>query len=150
MATDEARRQTSGVETYFLSAGATDSRANAVAARENADHLAGEPVRDPADPVSAILADLQDQASLQGASRLAYAIHERLVASLGAEDHGVKQAPFYVLAGARMPAVLLEVGFISQEAESAKLRTPEYQERIAAAVADGIAAFRKPARRASR
>src|SRR5690242_4887039 len=150
MATDEARRQTSGVETYFLSAGATDSRANAVAARENADRLAGEPERDPADPVSAILADLQDQASLAGASRLAYAIHERLVSSLGAEDHGVKQAPFYVLAGARMPAVLLEVGFISHDAESARLRTPEYQERVAAAVADGVAAFRKPARRASR
>src|SRR5512133_1640080 len=150
MPTEEARKHASGVETYFLSAGATDSRANAVAARENADRLAGEPEVDPADPVSAILAALQDQASLQGASRLAYAIHERLVPALGAEDRGVKQAPFYVLAGARMPAVLLEVGFISHDDEGRKLRTREYQERVADAVAEGIRVFRAETRRASR
>ncbi len=77
-------------------------------------------------------------------------MHDKLVSSLGAEDHGVKQAPFYVLAGARMPAVLLEVGFISNEAEAARLRTREYRERIAQAVADGIRAFRGETRRASR
>ncbi|HVI97122.1 MAG TPA: N-acetylmuramoyl-L-alanine amidase [Anaeromyxobacter sp.] len=150
MPTEEARKRTAGVETYFLSADASDGHANAVAARENADRLAGEPEPDPADPVAAILSDLEDQASLSGSSRLAYAVHERLVPALGAEDRGVKQAPFYVLAGARMPAVLLEVGFISHEAEAAKLRSPEYQERIAGAVAEGVAAFRKATRRASR
>jgi N-acetylmuramoyl-L-alanine amidase len=150
MPSEDARRRFTGVETYFLSADASDTRASAVAARENADRLAGEPEPDPADPVSAILSDLEDQASLSGSSRLAYAIHERLVSALGAEDRGVKQAPFYVLAGARMPAVLLEVGFISHEAESAKLRSKAYQERIAEAVADGVATFRKATRRASR
>ena len=142
MPTPEARRTAAGIETYFLSADATDARAGAVAARENADKLAGEPEIDPADPVSAILSDLQDQASLQGSSRLAYAVHAELVLALGAEDRGVKQAPFYVLAGARMPAVLLEVGFISHAGESARLGDPAYQERIAAAVADGVRAFR--------
>jgi N-acetylmuramoyl-L-alanine amidase len=150
MPTVEQRRKTSGIETYFLSAGATDTRASAVAARENADRLAGEPEPDPNDPVAGILSSLEDAASLQGSSRLAYAIHERLVASLEAEDHGVKQAPFYVLAGARMPAVLLEVGFISHEAEAAKLRTRAYRERIADAVAEGVFAFRAETRRASR
>jgi N-acetylmuramoyl-L-alanine amidase len=134
------------VETYFLSADATDASATAVAARENADRLAGEPAPDPADPVAAILSDLEDQDALAASSRLAYAIHGELVSSLRAEDHGVKQAPFYVLAGARMPAVLLEVGFISHEAEAALLRTPAYQERIAAAVAEGVAAFRRETR----
>ncbi len=150
MPTAEQRRASHGVETYFLSADATDTHASAVAARENADRLAGEPVADPDDPVAAILSDLEDAASLAGSSRLAYAVHERLVASLGAEDRGVKQAPFYVLAGARMPAVLVEVGFISHEAEAARLRTREYQAKVAAAVADGIAAWRAQARRASR
>lgn len=139
-----------GVETYFLSADATDAHARSVAARENADRIAGEPEPDPNDPVAAILDDLEDAASLAGSSRLAYAVHESLVASLGAEDRGVKQAPFYVLAGARMPAVLLEVGFISHEAEAAKLQTREYQEQIASAVAEGVRAFRGQARRASR
>ena len=150
MPTAEQRRRYAGVETYFLSADATDSRASAVAARENADRLAGEPEPDPNDAVAGILTSLEDAAALQGSSRLAYAIHERLVASLGAEDHGVKQAPFYVLAGARMPAVLLEVGFISHDAEAAKLRTRAYREKIADAVAEGIAAFRGETRRASR
>jgi N-acetylmuramoyl-L-alanine amidase len=150
MPSAEARRHSQGVETYFLSADATDASATAVAARENADRLAGEPELDPADPVAAILQDLEDQDALAGSSRLAYAVHEKLVAGLGAEDRGVKQAPFYVLAGARMPAVLLEVGFISHEAEAARLRAPEYQERIAAAVAEGVAAWRSASRRASR
>jgi N-acetylmuramoyl-L-alanine amidase len=150
MPTAEQRRRTSGIETYFLSADATDTRASAVAARENADRLAGEPLPDPDDPVAGILNDLEDAASLAGSSRLAYAIHERLVTALDAEDHGVKQAPFYVLAGARMPAVLLEVGFISHDEEAAKLRTREYRERIAEAVVDGIRAFRSETRRASR
>jgi N-acetylmuramoyl-L-alanine amidase len=150
MPSAEARRHSTGVETYFLSADATDASATAVAARENADRLAGEPELDPADPVAAILQDLENQDALAGSSRLAYAVHEKLVAGLGAEDRGVKQAPFYVLAGARMPAVLLEVGFISHEAEAARLRAPEYQERIAAAVADGVVAWRNASRRASR
>ena len=150
MPTERQRRAYQGVETYFLSADATDTRASAVAARENADRLAGEPEIDPNDPVAAILDDLEDAASLAGSSRLAYALHERLVATLGAEDHGVKQAPFYVLAGARMPAVLLEVGFISHEEEARRLRTREYQEKIAAAVVEGIRAYRAESRRASR
>ena len=150
MPTAEQRRRYAGIETYFLSADATDSRASAVAARENADRLAGEPVPDPSDAVAGILTSLEDAAALQASSRLAYAIHERLVASLEAEDHGVKQAPFYVLAGARMPAVLLEVGFISNEGEAAKLRTRAYREKIADAVAEGISAFRGETRRASR
>lgn len=150
MPTAEQRRHSHGIETYFLSADATDTHASAVAARENADRLAGEPELDPNDPVAAILDDLEDAASLQGSSRLAYAIHERLVERLGAEDRGVKQAPFYVLAGARMPAVLLEVGFISHADEARRLEARDYQERIAEAVAEGIRAFRAETRRASR
>ncbi len=150
MPTAEARRHTQGIETYFLSADASDTHASAVAARENADRLAGEPEADPNDPVAGILNDLQDADALQASSRLAYDIHEQLVQKLGAEDRGVKQAPFYVLAGARMPAVLLEVGFISHEDEGRKLRTREYQEKVADAVVDGIRSFRTETRHARR
>jgi N-acetylmuramoyl-L-alanine amidase len=150
MPTAEQRRHTQGVETYFLSADASDTHASAVAARENSDRLAGEPEADPDDPVAGILSDLQDADALASSSRLAYDIHEKLVARLGAEDRGVKQAPFYVLAGARMPAVLLEVGFISHDDEGRKLRTRDYQERVAEAVVDGIRTFRSETKRASR
>ena len=137
-----ARVHARGVETYFLSADASDASATAVAARENADRLAGEAEIDRNDPVSGILQDLADTDALAESSRLAYAVHERLVRRLGAEDRGVKQAPFYVLAGARMPAVLLEVGFVSHAAESRRLAAPAYQEQVAQAIADGVAAWR--------
>jgi N-acetylmuramoyl-L-alanine amidase len=150
MPTAEQRRRYSGIETFFLSADATDTRASAVAARENADRLAGEAAPDPNDPVAGILSSLEDAASLQASSRLAYAIHEKLVAATGAEDHGVKQAPFYVLAGARMPAVLLEVGFISNPEEAARLRRREYRDKVADAVVEGIKAFRGEPRRVAR
>jgi N-acetylmuramoyl-L-alanine amidase len=147
MATAEGRRLSTGVETYFLSADASDANAAAAAARENADRLAGEPLPDPGDPVAGILQDLEQAAALAGSSRLAYALHDRLIAALGTEDRGVKQAPFYVLAGARMPAVLLEVGFISNAAEAGKLTSAAHQERIAAAIAAGVAAWREAERR---
>ncbi len=150
MPTAEQRRHTSGIETYFLSADATDAHATAVAARENADRLAGEDELDPSDPVAAILSDLADADSLAGSSRLAYDVHERLVATLGAEDRKVKQAPFYVLAGARMPAALLELGFISHPADAARLVTRAYQERIAEAVAEAVQAYRQETRAARR
>lgn len=142
MATRARRLKTQGIETYFLSADASDASATAVAARENADRLAGEPAIDLSDPVTGILNDLESTAALQASSQLAYAIHEKLVAATRAENHGVKQAPFYVLVGTRMPAVLLEVGFISHPEESLKLKSTEYQETLARAIAAGVMAFR--------
>jgi N-acetylmuramoyl-L-alanine amidase len=149
MATADGRARTRGIETYFLSADATDAGAIAVAARENADRAPAE-VFPSDDAVAGILADLSSVEALAESSRLAHAVHERLVARTGAEDHGVKQAPFHVLAGARMPAVLVEVGFISHRDEARLLADPAYQDRIAAAIADGVAAFRAGAARAAR
>ncbi len=141
-----ARATTRGVETYFLSADATDANAKAVAARENADRLAGEE-KDASDPVAGILESLGDAEALEESSRLAYAVHERLVAKVKAEDRGVKQAPFYVLAGARMAAVLVEVGFLSHRQEGRLLSQASYQEELAAGIAEGVAAWRKGAGR---
>ncbi len=150
MPTAEQRRVRSGIETYFLSADATDASAAAVAARENAARMAGEALAGQEDPVGFILQDLESAAALTESSRLAYLLHERLVARTGAQDDGVKQAPFYVLAGARMPAVLLELGFLSHDAEARRLRTAEYQEKLAEAVADAVAAWRAADRHAMR
>jgi N-acetylmuramoyl-L-alanine amidase len=138
----KARARTHGIETYFLSADATDASAKAVAARENADRLAGEE-KDPDDPVAGILDSLGDAEALEESSRLAYAVHERLVQRVKAEDRGVKQAPFYVLAGARMAAVLVEVGFLSHPQEARRLTQAAYQEQVAAAIAEGVAAWRR-------
>jgi N-acetylmuramoyl-L-alanine amidase len=139
MPTRHERETISGIETFFLSANASNTNAARVAALENAAdgpvHAHGH------DDVSAILDDLAISAAHQDSSRLAYAIHQKLVGELGAIDRGVQQAPFAVLNGASMPAVLVEVGFISHPVEGLKLCTDAYQEQIATALLDGIKAF---------
>ena len=131
-----------GIETYFLSADATDAAASAVAARENADRVRGAGATD---AIGGILEDLEDQANLAESSRLAQSIHGALVRGTRSPDRGVKQAPFHVLAGARMAAVLLELGFVSHPVEGKELARPARQEAIANAIAAGIAAWRKTA-----
>ena len=56
-------------------------------------------------------------------------------------NRGIKQAPFRVLVGATMPAVLVEVAFISNPEEEKKLRSPEFQQAVADAVARAVARF---------
>ena len=61
----------------------------------------------------------------------------------GSEGRGVKQAPFRVLVGAAMPAVLVEVAFISNPEEEKLLGSDAYQAKIAASLARGIERFRR-------
>ncbi len=56
----------------------------------------------------------------------------------GIDDHGVKQAPFYVLLGARMPSILIETGFISNKQECKRLMSDSYQTAISNTITDGI------------
>jgi N-acetylmuramoyl-L-alanine amidase len=53
-------------------------------------------------------------------------------------DHGVKQAPFYVLLGARMPSILIETSFISNKRECKRLLTLSYRNDLCNAITDGI------------
>ena len=140
MPTRRLRARLEGVQTFFLSASASGEDARRVADRENADSSgAGAP--EPADTLAFILADLRRSEAHADSARLAYAIHSRLVAASGGSDHGVQQAPFFVLTGVEAPAVLVEFGFISHPEESRKLGQAEYRERIAQAIADGVRAF---------
>lgn len=73
---------------------------------------------------------------------LAEEIHGRLVAALGTVDRGIKPAPgFVVLKQATVPAVLVEVAFLSNDNEEKLLGQPEFRQTAAVAIADGIAAF---------
>jgi N-acetylmuramoyl-L-alanine amidase len=141
-----ARARARGVETYFLSADASDASAKAVAARENADRISGREGPEPDDTVGSILESLGDAEALGESSRLAYAVHEKVVGRTRSENRGVKQAPFYVLAGARMAAVLIEVGFLSHPQEAKRLGSAAYQDEIAAGIAEGVAAWRSAGR----
>jgi len=135
-----ARRRTlSGVETWTLNV-ASDRYATRLATFENAD--AERTVSD----LRLILADLATRANATDARDLAQAVQSSLVRNLRArvgrvEDHGVKQALFYVLLGAHMPAILVETGFISNPAEEGRLRSRKYQGGTADAIARGVKEF---------
>jgi len=128
-----------GVETYFLSADASDAGAAALARAENDDDV--DVGQAEADPLGAILADLARTEAHVHSSRLAFAIQSALVREIGARDRGLKQAPFVVLQGADMPAVLVEVGYVSHPEEARRLADPVHQRRVAVGIAAGIAAF---------
>ena len=69
---------------------------------------------------------------------LADIVQKKLVQQTGLSNRGVKQAPFLVLKGVNMAAVLIEVGFISNPNEERLLKTPEFREKVAQAISQGI------------
>lgn len=69
---------------------------------------------------------------------LAKSIHTKLISQSGAFDRGVRTAPFVVIKHSSSPAILIEVGFISNYAEAPKLATDSYQEILTNAIADGV------------
>lgn len=136
-----ARLVTRGIQTYFLSANASGAAAAALAERENMDDARHASWGNGKDDVDAILDNLAFTAAQSNSSRLAYALQQHLVAATGGEDRGVQQAPFFVLTGTQIPAVLVEVGFISNPEEEKLLGSAAYQDKIAEAIVQGIAEF---------
>jgi N-acetylmuramoyl-L-alanine amidase len=128
-----------GIETYFLNL-ATDNDAIMVAARENA--TSAKNISD----LETILNDLMKNAKINESSRLATHVQRGMAKNLrkrfkDVRDHGVKQAPFYVLLGAEMPCVLVEIAFISNPTECRRLNTSGYQEALADAITEGIKGY---------
>lgn len=135
------RRSAEGIETYFLSEAKTQWE-RAVAAFENsAIKYEVENNVDTSDIIKYILMDMAQTEYLKESQDLAAYIQESIVKRTRRIDRGVKQAGFYVLAGAYMPAVLVEVSFISNPTEEKLLRSKRYQEKIAKGIADGIEKF---------
>ena len=97
----------------------------------------------PRDLLRTILWDLAQSQYLADSSNLAETIQANLNALLRIESRGVKQAPFRVLMGATMPAVLVEIGFITNPEEEERLKQSAYRERIAQAIVDSVAAFKE-------
>jgi N-acetylmuramoyl-L-alanine amidase len=89
-----------------------------------------------------ILATMAQSMFLKESEDLAAIIQMELDKKLTTPNRGVKQAGFYVLYGASMPNVLVEVGFISNPAEEKKLKQGEYRQMIAEAVYEGIKHFK--------
>jgi len=134
------RKVTRGVETYFLSPDPTDAEAKMLALLENGGPEA-VPLPRSSDPVAGILNDLALGQARNDSAALAQIVQQRMVRGTRATSRGVRQAPFLVLSGTRMPSVLVEIGFISHPREGRMLGRDRYQRRVAQALADGVRDF---------
>ncbi len=127
-----------GIETYFLNF-AQNPHAEAVAARENA--ISPATLKDLQNLVKAITLN----SKIDESRDFAAAVQEHMVAGVRQEhpvpDRGVHTAPFYVLIGANMPAVLAEIGFVSNPDDERRLKTPEYREVLARSLLRGVKSY---------
>ena len=129
-------RSVHGVETYFLNI-ALDEDAMNLAARENATS------RKNISDLQMILNDLMLNTKINESCRLAEFVQRGLVKELRRRykrvtDRGVRQGPFYVLIGAEMPAILVEVGYITNGTEDKRLKSDTYLNRAASGIVKGI------------
>lgn len=128
-----------GVTTFVLDV-SNDEQALRLAARENGttpDQVSG---------IQGILANLHREGQLKRSKRLARHVQgatlaggRKVLAELA--DRGVRNAMFYVLVGATMPAVLVEASFLTRDQEAEALRTPGYRRALAQGMAQGIARY---------
>lgn len=123
-----------GLETYFLSP-AKSEWSRHLESVENREQGA------PAD-VDFIVWDLVQTRYISSSSDLAEVIQAEVSRALGLPDRGVRQAGFRVLVGAWMPAVLIEMGFLTHPDDARQLRTDRYQRALAKAIGDAILVYR--------
>jgi len=130
-------RRVRGVETYYLD-NTTDRAAMRVAALEN-----NTPNKRP-DDLSRILIDLRCNSNAWESNALANTMQNALIERLhengygGSKSLGAKGSLFYVLIGAHMPSILVEVGFITNPSEEKRLKSQAYQKALAEGIGRGI------------
>ena len=133
-------RRVRGIETFYLNL-ATSPEAEETAARENA--VSTRRMAELQDLLSQIMNNSRIAESSDFASRVqSEMVRGVLKTSQGnSRDHGVKTAPFYVLLGANMPSVLVEVSFLSNQDDAKLLSTSEYRQSIAESIANAIEGY---------
>ncbi len=135
------KRSRHGVETFFLQTTRSD-RAKRVAARENSVVLK----RSDRLSKNVILNAVMTGPKIVLSNKLAIDVQRHILGNLrkhyrNVEDGGVRPAPFWVLVGAEMPAVLVETGYISNPMERKRLFNAHYQDLLAKGIAEGIANY---------
>ena len=136
-----------GVEVYFLSSEATDNAARQVAAAENSvvqlEKAPSARAAGRSDIVKTMLWDLAQAEFQTESSRLAETVLDSMSQTLRIPNRGVKQAGFYVLGGAAMPAILVEIGFVTNPKEERRLKDAKYRDEIARAIFSGLADYKR-------
>ncbi|MGL2452914.1 N-acetylmuramoyl-L-alanine amidase family protein [Helicobacter pylori] len=129
-----------GIETYFLST-ARSERARKVAEQENKDNV------NLMDYFSkSLLLNSLNTQRLIISNKLAIDVQYGMLQSIRKNypdvvDGGVREGPFWVLAGALMPSILIEIGYNSHAIESKRIQSKPYQKILAKGIADGIDSF---------
>lgn len=135
------RKAASGPETYYVSLKATDQDAFLLSQKENSafkeeiDKLASD------DELKMILWDMAQNEYIKASSKLADFIQFELNILMHTRNRGVKQAPFRVLMRAAMPAILVEIAFVSNYSEEKKLKDDAFLGKVAAALYTGISKY---------
>jgi N-acetylmuramoyl-L-alanine amidase len=129
-----------GIESYFLSP-AKSERAKRVAAIENQVDI-----KTMNSSSQNTFLSVLNRSKVIESNKLAIDVQKNILTTLQAKynhvkDNGVREAPFWVLVGAQMPAVLIEVGFITNPLEAKRMRTKKYQTQIAQGIANGIDSY---------
>ena len=135
-------RKLNGVEVYYLSE-ATDDSARALAiAKNNSIEFKNSKGKKFTSILNAILWDIRLHVNRIESIELAKNICSAISRETGAKNRGARSARFYVLKGAQMPAVLVEMGYISNNREEEKLRTDSYREKVAKAIAKAVFSYK--------
>lgn len=127
-------RRARGVETYVLNV-TNDKEALKVAALEN------KATEKSLSDLQGILKDIMLNSKLEESLMLAQLVQDDIVAQIKKKSLGVKQAPFYVLVGAKMPSILVECGFLSNSSFAKKIRSSDYRRDIAQGIYKGIIGY---------
>jgi N-acetylmuramoyl-L-alanine amidase len=137
------KRGAVGFETFYFTREPSDHDARASAQRENlvieSDGARG---RDQDSLLRITLADMAVTRDMRESSELAELVLTSLDKLLKVENRGVKSGPFYVLATAAMPAILVESAFITNPKEERQLQREAYRQRLAEALYEGIAKYK--------
>ncbi len=133
------QRNVRGIETYYLNF-TTDPWAMAVASRENA--AANRSVHELQDLLSKIVLKETIDESREFAAKVQHSLHRGLAKDIkGLRNRGVRKAPLMVLIGAKMPAVLVEIGFISNPSDEKLLKSSTHRQKVAQHIYSGIAGY---------
>ena len=132
----EKAKSMNGIETFFLSPSRSERSMNAA----NLENKADTDEMNYFTKVSFL--NFLNREKIIASNKLAIDMQAALLKSVRASykvsDGGVREAPFWVLVGALMPAVLIEIGYISHPDESQKIANSKYQDRLAKGIADGV------------
>jgi N-acetylmuramoyl-L-alanine amidase len=134
-------RSMKGFEVYYITPRVSDVERALTSARRDKLELEGSFAGNPSQNLKALLWDMIHAYNRAESVRLSKSICKSGSCSLDTRMIGVKSANYHVLRGSALPAVLVEVGFLSNHSEENLLKDGDYRDKLAAAICDGIKDF---------